>query len=367
MKKQFFMILGVLLICSGVYAESNGFFNSVQVGGYFGTEWVSNATQNDFRAHRFVLNVMANPHDRLVFYSEIEMEYGALINAGTDDGEIKIEQAYLDFLINDAFNFRGGIVLVPFGYVNRYHDSDMRDTVNRPLMARTIIPTTWSDTGVGFYGEMDLEINSPFHINYEVYMVNGLQVDGVNTSITTPNGIRSARPGFKSDNNRNKALVGRLGISPWQGFEIGTNFYTGNYDNADSLSLTILGFDGFLKHGPFEYVAEWAKVTLDGDPALIPVNMNGYYIEGRYHFFPAFLKGTFLANGFTHPIFTFIARYAEIDADTATIDENDKTRWTAGLNYRPIESMAFKFEFESTNNGLGVDSYEWLGAITIGF
>src|SRR5262249_28508937 len=90
-------------------------------GGY--GEITLNAPSNgdavvDFR--RFVLFFGHDFNERIRFYSEVEVEHA--VASATDLGEAEIEQGYLDGLFNKHFNLRGGLVIMPMGIVNVYHE-----------------------------------------------------------------------------------------------------------------------------------------------------------------------------------------------------------------------------------------------------
>ena len=332
----------VNLDVKGVGAKNITAFDRVgerKVGGYFDTEYfmMKDGTRT-FKAHRFILQASSQVHERVFVNSEIEFEYGAKIEAGgpsTDEGEIKIEQAWVDYSLNDNHYLRAGIVLVPFGIVNILHDSDVRDTTQRPLYAKYVVPSTWMDTGVGAHGTFDV---GEMEFNYEGYVVNGLAGSGASST----KGIRNLRPNFKKDNNDSAAMTARLGFSPIQGLELGTSTYIGKYDEANN-GLTMMGLDLFWKKGPFELVSEWAKVDIDAT-AGNPSGINGYYVETRYHFFPSFLKNALFASGFSHPTFTLFARYGAVDLNEDDVNTGDQSRIALGVNYRPTETVVFKLE-----------------------
>jgi len=73
----------------------------------------------DFR--RFVLLFAHRFSDRIRFVSELEVEH-ALVEGGEDKGELELEQAYLDFLIDRRFSIRAGQLLVPVGIINERHE-----------------------------------------------------------------------------------------------------------------------------------------------------------------------------------------------------------------------------------------------------
>src|SRR5690349_18432262 len=94
--------------------------------------------------HRFVLLFGHSFSDRIKFWSELEVEH-ALVEGGEERGELALEQAYLDFLVKPALNFRGGMVLSPVGLINERHEPPAFNGVERPFVETVIIPTTWRE------------------------------------------------------------------------------------------------------------------------------------------------------------------------------------------------------------------------------
>lgn len=362
--------------------------SQTRVGGYFDLEFTQplNGKNSNFTQRRLILQASSYLHENLFFSSEIEYEYGGLLNALTKDGELKIEQAWADYQLSEAFNWRTGVVLVPFGIVNILHDSDVRETTSRPLMASTITPTTWMEAGTGFHGV--LYPTEDMMITYETYVTNG-----VNNQISPSNGIRGARPSLKADNNGNKAISGRVGISPWLGWEVGLSGYTAQYDPANTRRLTMLGLDNTLSVGPFELVGEYANgvtqggtytttttntpssgtavpVTATTTTTTIPGSMEGWYLEGRYNFFPEFLHGTFLGRGggFDQAGLTLVGRYGMADTNQQSFDTSDKTEMLVGINYRPIQTFVTKLEWlriAEQKSGKADDAI--LSSVAVGF
>lgn len=323
------------------------------VGGYYDLEFVQpfdpKARGSFFDNHRLILQTSSYLHDNLMFNAEIEFEHGGLINNLSNDGELKIEQAWADWRIGDALGLRAGVLLVPFGIVNVLHDSDVRETTARPLMANSIVPTTWMDAGIGAHGV--LYPTEDVMVNYEAILTNGLT-----DQISAADGLRRSRASLKADNNGNKAVAGRVGVSPWLGLEGGLNGYYGTYDAAGAQGLWMGGADLAWTVGPCELVGEYARVGTAGGttllagktaPSAVPTDMQGYYLEGRYRFFPAVLEDTFLGRGggFERATFTFFARYGAADTDLAAADATDKLEYVVGVNYRPIQTFVPKLEF----------------------
>jgi hypothetical protein len=297
--------------------------------------------------------------DRVKFATEIEIEYGGpQTSGGVQDkqGEIKVEFATIDFLITDWLNYRGGIILSPLGKFNLVHDSPLQDLTERPMVSKYIIPTTLSESGMGFFGTFyPTEMSK---LDYEIYAVNGFSA--ANDSGVVGDGdsfIRSSRGSQKDDNNTNPAIVGRVAFSPFLGLELGVSVHTGYIDDHNSNRMTIKAFDWTYQKGPFELVGEYAHASIERDGLLNADTENsakfngdmwGYYIEPRYHFMPQFLKDlapTFFTDNST---FTAVCRLGGLNVNPSLPSDGDrrKTRLTPGFNYRYTEDTVFKAEYQ---------------------
>ncbi|MEK6727767.1 MAG: porin, partial [Candidatus Omnitrophota bacterium] len=351
----------------GLLIKNPSGFGNVSLGGYGDIEFESFENANStFDQARFVLNVGAQPHERVLFYSEFELEHGGTNYPG-GDGEAKIEQAWMNYAVNDWLSLKGGIFLVPFGKFNLLHDSDIQELTDRPLFARRLIPSTWTDAGFGFLGEIPVgekfnwKIFPDFYLNYESYVGNGLDED------ISDRGLRDARGSASNDLNNNKDFVTRLGFGLNRNLEIGLSTYYGKFGRSGNSTRN--GKDGILgigsdidfKRGPFEIAGDFAYFDFE-EGALVdhdnsnttaavsaPKYMRGFYVEPRYHFWPKFLSDTFLGRGFKDPKLTLVGRYDWVDigddGDAGT-GANRERRYTMGMNYRPIPSWVFKLEYQ---------------------
>jgi len=333
------------------------------------------ASSNSFDQQRFVPFFYSDITDRLKVAAELEIEHGIRsksTQAGSGGIEVSLEFATIDYLISEKLNFRAGVILLPVGKFNLLHDSPLNDLSDRPLVATAIIPSTLSETGAGFYGTFYPTRLSK--LDYELYVTQGFQ--GYDTTgapvITAGNGLRSARQRVAStaddglDNNNGKAGVGRVAFSPVLGIEVGGSGYYGTYDPASKRHLAIWAADLTLQRGPFELIGEAAWVyaqdnhrTLAGGFAveangrLLPQRMDGYYVQGNFHFLPEFLR-RWAPSYFTEAsTFTAVVRWDQINTNSEFLDTN-RERLTVGFNFRPVEDTVFKadyqFNFEDGKN-----------------
>lgn len=325
----------------------------LSLGGYFDTEYnIPFGKDIFFDNHHLVLEASYLYNDRLFFNTEIEFEHGGIVDNTDKAGEAKIEQAYLDFKLVDWLTFRSGVFLMPLGRVNTYHDSDIRQTTGRPLFNQLIVPTTWSEPGLGFYGSVTP--NDDLEVNYDFYITQGITDD-----IDDEKGLKEAKPFLFEDNNNNKALSGRVGVSPFVGLEFGLSGMYCKYDYKNSRYVGLGVADFKYNIGAFELLGEGGMAFLDtadvrdfdGKPlSILKGPMNGYYLEARYKFFPEFLKMSFLGDDFDKPIITTFLRADQVDPDMSLLNPFDRTQFTVGFNYRPVTNVAFKFEYQHNLN-----------------
>lgn len=387
--------------------------------------------KHTFTFRRFVLTADANIAPRLRAYMELEFERfrkleiekttgrnaegGTTVEQavdGTNDSEISFEQGWLQYDINDYLKLRTGAVLVPLGRFNLNHDDNRWDLPRRSLVDRGVsvlpVPAAWDELGVGLLG--DIPVGEEGQLSYQGYVVNGVTLDteleqiletrkGDTTKHEIEAKVSPSTGTFGSDVKDAKAITGRLAWSPKLGHEIAASGYFGQYtpDFLANEDLWSVAVDGRTGYGPFELEGQWvytrfegiekvarslARTALHGESegevgnvetevdfelAGLAHAKHGYWIEGRYRFWPTFLNDTFLSRQFEHPQVVAVLRGEQVwldglvqnatfsDGNLTTFDQEDRwvSRFTAGLAYRPVPLVAFQlaYEFTMTNDG----------------
>ena len=125
---------------------------------------------NNFDQQRFVPFFYADVTEHVKFAAELEIEHG-IRESSENEIETGLEFAHIDYLVNEMFNIRAGILLLPIGKFNLLHDSPLNDLTDRPLVSQLIIPSTMSETGAGFYGTFYPGRTSK--MDYELYVTTG--------------------------------------------------------------------------------------------------------------------------------------------------------------------------------------------------
>jgi hypothetical protein len=389
-KKTLTFILALGLAVSARAESTLGeIANKTVVHGYITADYQGGKLINDasgknkitpnFELYRFIIGTQSQLSDTIVFNSELEIEHATrtgvktsstMVNtpSGTTSAltkasaglEIELEQAWVEFRRVPAFQPRVGVILVPMGRLNLNHDADKVDSVDRPLVDRNIIPTTWFEPGVGFTGF--LELGDSMEISYQAYVINGLR--GSAATAGNESKMRNMRmhKDSSNDNNTDKAVVARLAVSPLQGLEIAASGYTGKYDPASSLKMSMGAIDGNYRWKWLSLQGEWVEVNIERpDPAEVAKRLGqdagftsdpGYY--SHIQSFAGLRQGWFAQALVRVPAGDFgrfepFVQMASQDLDKGQETMNDQTRTTLGLNYRPIDNLVVKFNYANTS------------------
>src|SRR5439155_524812 len=118
--------------------------------------------------------------DHVLFNSEIEFEHA--VAASDAPGEVAVEFAYVDYRVSRGFGVRGGLLLVPMGFLNELHEPPIFHGARRPEVEQVILPSTWRENGLGVYGDAG-------PLTYRAYLVTSLDAEGFSPDL----GVREGR------------------------------------------------------------------------------------------------------------------------------------------------------------------------------
>lgn len=307
------------------------------------------------------LVVSGRPHQRLGFFTEIEFERAAAVG-GERGGEVVVEQAHATLGLTSWLGFKAGIVLMPFGNHNLDHYAPTREVISRPLVSQVVVPSDWTDNGAGFTGRQAL--GGGWALDYETYVVAGLGGD------VPALGMRAARQSFGTDNNNDKAVIGRVAIGLRDQLEGGVSYYSGAWDDASRLDL-----DGWAGHfatrlGPLRLSGEYNAFAVE-QLGLEDMTLEGYYLRGVYDLFRDLLRRGSHGAAFPDARLSLVAEVGEVTIDQPTADgllTSRESRWVLGLNYRPSHHWVLKLDREenSLDEGAAIlhgDADAWLAAV----
>lgn len=337
----------------GKEGSSKSFLDKTRFGGYGELNYIFRKNNgndkggNIFDPNRIVLYVESPLSDWITFNAELEWEHGGVkdtINKNNElSGEATVEQAYLDFKLNRQVNVKAGVMLVPLGAINLNHEPTNVNSGERPQLDQTLIPSTWSEMGVGIHGDLGEKAS------YQLYVMNGLDGSG----FSAEKGIREGRQNLNEDNNNGKAVTGRLELRPLTNLYTNLSFYSGNSAKGASAYTTVSAFDGKYSLGDFDLAGEYVFIYQDNPAALgvsdIGRRMSGYWVEGGWHVMPQGWKRGKLATSDA----IIFARWSEFNTQQGgLVDQSkasgryDRNYTTVGLHFKPTTTVSIKADYQ---------------------
>ena len=175
--------------------------------------------------HRVILFMGYKFNKNLQFFSEIEFEHVQ---------EVYVEQAYLNYSVNSAINFKTGVILIPMGYVNEFHEPTLFNGVERPIIDKTIIPATWRELGFGMHG-----LAKRANIKYQLYVVNGFKGYDGNATISGSGGLRGARQKATKTTVRKPSFTGKVTFYGIGGLHLSLSGYYGQTESSLYSSVSL--------------------------------------------------------------------------------------------------------------------------------
>lgn len=324
---------------------------------------------NEQMAHatleRAVLFVGHQFNSKISFFSELELE-NAKVAPGADNnggfkGEIAMEQAYVKFNLNARQYFVAGLFVPRIGILNENHLPVNFNGVERPLVETYVIPATWRELGIGFYGHA-----RTLPLNYSIALLNGLN----DADFTHGTGIVDGRAEGMGATANNIALTASLQYY-WKDFRFQVSGYTGgtnglNARKSDSLQLSHGAFslplylgeaDIMYNHNGFAFKALGTIISF---PDAADINkayaknvsklMYGAYGEIAYNIFEHQEK-------LKQQQFNVFARYELFDLNAAIPDNGiydgtlKQQHLIAGLSYLPIPNVVIKADVRLMHTG----------------
>ena len=304
---------------------------------------------------RLVLLLGYRFNDKTQFVTEIEFEHVE---------EVFIEQAFVNYNVANNVNLRGGLMLVPMGIINEFHEPTTFNGTERPAMDNAIVPTTWRELGVGVSGRFNA-----LSLGYQAYIFNGFKsteadgAGGVFGFLKGSNGLRSGRQkGIKStiDSPTFSTKFDYYGIP---GLRLGLAGYFGNTQaEADvkdiegaNIGISMIGLDARYAYKRFTARGQFVHTSLSNTEAYNALTsrdlgsvLQGWYVEGAYNLLP---------SNKAQKLFVF-TRYEMFDTHAATVGSLEKnnaferTDITTGLTYHIAPGVVLKGDYQFRSNAL---------------
>ena len=274
------------------------------------------------------------------FYSELELEH-AFIKDNTggkgSPGEVELEQAYVEFDLNQALSAKGGLFLVPVGIINETHEPPTFYGVERNNVEKNIIPATWWEGGAAATAALGAGFKADLAYH------SGLKVG-------SDFKIRDGRQKVASAQANDPAYTGRIKWTGIPGFEWALSVVH-QQDIGQGLVANLGRANLYESHvvvnrGPFGVRALYAQWDLAGAaPAAVGADKQyGYYVEPSLRFNKQW------------GVFT---RYSKWDTQAHDTIDSDMRQIDVGVNYWPHPQVVIKADIQNQKAPLAsVNEYD---------
>ena len=287
-----------------------------------GTGGATSKQEIDF--HRYVLFFGHEFSKDIRFFSELELEHS--IAGEGKAGEIELEQAYIEFDINQDTRAKGGLFLIPVGIINETHEPNTFYGTERNPVEKNIVPATWWEAGASINGKISKGIS------YDVALTSGLDLS-VNDK------IRDGRQKVAKARANSPMITGRLKYTGVPGLELATtvaNISDYTQGQGTKKAATMFEAHAVYNTGAFALRALYASWDVTGKASGYN-KQTGWYVEPSY-------KISSKLGVFT--------RYNKYDnqAGSAGPVTSEKTQTDIGVNYWPHENVVLKADYQIQDN-----------------
>lgn len=310
--------------------------------------------QGQFDAKRIVALFGYQFDRKTQFVTEWELEHA---------DEIFLEQAFIKHRVAGNMSVKAGMILIPMGIINENHEPNNFYSVDRPMIDRVLVPSTWRDIGAGITGLIPSS-----NLKYQAYLVNGfLGYANDSALFKSSNNFRSGRqkgsktifsgaPGLSTQLEYYGFSNGRIGFS-WYSGKSNSDAFKG-IDKSDELltsfaDSTVVHTNMFGLHAAFDFQKLKLKSQL-----IFAVNSNTdkYNQVGGTDLGKSSI-GMYVEAGLpitSNEKWLVFARYSYLDAVLNTGQVNGFNKGlnhflTTGINYMAAQGAVFKIDGQWSN------------------
>lgn len=333
----------------------NQYDQKLTIGGYANIDYNQPESKNgNLDVHRLVMLFGYKFSDQVQFITEIEFEHVK---------EVFVEQAFVNYNVGSNINLRGGLMLVPMGIVNEFHEPTTYNGVERPALDSKIVPSTWRELGVGVKGNLP-----SLSVGYQAYVFNGFKStsgtpDAISGLLKGENALRGGRQKGAESTISSPTFASKIEYYGLPGLRVGLSGYFGKTQTDDALEnidgstigISMVGVDARFKKNKIEARGQLIYASLSDTEAYnlltqkdLGSSLFGYYIEGGYNILPITAKQRLIAFA----RFETYNTHANTAGTLSKNDAYDRTDVTFGLSYHIAQGVVVKGDYQLRDNKL---------------
>ncbi|KAA6345105.1 hypothetical protein EZS27_007297 [termite gut metagenome] len=362
----------------GGYGEAvmQRMFYSGNVARYTRPENYKDEKHGQFDLPHVVLYTSYNFGRGWKFSSEIEFEHGGtgttyeIENSESGEyeseiekgGEVALEQFWIEKTWTNYANLRMGHIIVPIGLTNQYHMPTEFFSVLRPEEESAILPCTWHQTGISFWGRTK-------QWRYEALFISGLGAELFNNAnwihggATSPYEFTIANSyatAVRLDNYSVKGL--RIGLSGYYGLSANNTLKPERYKNISG-AVAVGTIDAVYNDhnvlartnilyghlGDSYAISTTNKKLPSASPSFrtdVASDALSWYVEAGYDVLSFFPNRQYQGNKLY--LYGHYGYYNSMYKTAGDIPQKkwcEKTLISGGVNYYPLPGLVVKGEY----------------------
>ncbi len=286
---------------------------------------------------------------------EVEIEKG---------GEVALEQFWIEKSFSRYANLRMGHMIVPVGLTNQYHMPTEFFTALRPEEESSLLPCTWHETGVSFWGRTSAW-------RYEVQFLAGLDAERfsnygwISGGSTSPYEFKIANAyagAFRIDNFSVPGL--RVGLSGYVGNSAINSLKSDRYNKVNATGLVGVGaLDAVYNDhnvlaranviyghlGDSYEISTVNKKLPSASPSPrtdVASDALSYYVEAGYDVMSFFKNRPYKGDKlYLYGHYGYCNSMYKTAGGISPKGWTEKTHISAGINYFPMRELVVKAEY----------------------
>lgn len=301
---------------------------------------------------RFVFGIHHRFDERTRLVSEVELEHA--VTSSGDQGEVALEQAYVEYQLGAAWAARAGLVLVPMGFLNEVHEPTTYYGVERNFVETAIIPTTWREGALQIVGALEsgFTIQAGLSTSFDLNRWDAASADGRESP------LGSVHQEMQLARAHDVAGFAALDWRGLPGLQLGGAAFAGRASQGQpgTPRATVVLWDVHARWTPWrlDLAALYARGSISGtaalnaplvgSPTLIPAAFQGWYLQAACR---AWSQGNLaLAPFLRYERFNTGSSYADLGPGLTPPALETEGVLTAGLSFHLTPGVVLKADVQ---------------------